>query len=153
MINPITGWFEIVRYYDKTAISIADLVENTCLSRYPRPIEITYNQGSEFIGHEFRKSLIEIEYGITAKPSSLGYPMSNSLLEQIHQVLGNLVWTFNIQQTYIDEKVPWRGILAVAAFAIPSTTNRQKGYSLSQLIFGCDMILLIKHRVDWELIR
>ena len=29
----------------------------------------------------------------------------------------------------------------------------QKGYSLVQLIFGCDMIILIKHRVDWELIR
>ena len=30
---------------------------------------------------------------------------------------------------------------------------RKKGYSPGQLIFGRDMILLIKHRVDWELIR
>ena len=79
--------------------------------------------------------------------------MSNEILEQIHQVLGNLVRTFNIQQTYVDENDPWTGILAAAAFSIPSTTNRQKGYISGQLIFGCDMILPIKYRVDWELIR
>ena len=45
------------------------------------------------------------------------------------------------------------GILAAAAFSILSTTNRQKSYSPVHLIFGQDMILLIKHRVDWELIR
>ena len=31
--------------------------------------------------------------------------------------------------------------------------NRLKGYILGELLFGCDMILLIKHIVDWELIR
>ena len=44
-------------------------------------------------------------------------------------------------------------ILAAAAFEICSTTNRQKGYSLGQLIFVRDMIIPIKHRVDWELIH
>ena len=47
---------------------------------------------------------------------------------------------------------PWKGILDAAAFAIRSTTNRQKGYSPVQLILGRDIILLIKHRVDLELI-
>ena len=70
------------------------------LSRYPTiPIEITYYQGKEFIGHEFRKSLIEDEYRITSKPSTSRNPMSNAILERIHQVLGNLVHTFNLQQT------------------------------------------------------
>ena len=59
MINPVIGWFEFVRYDDKRAINIANLVETTWLSRYPRPIEIIYYQGKEFIGHKFRKSLIE----------------------------------------------------------------------------------------------
>ena len=61
MIYPVTGWFEVVRYYGKRAITIANLVENMWLSRYPRLIEITYDQGKEFIGHGFRKSLIEDE--------------------------------------------------------------------------------------------
>ena len=72
-------------------ISIANLVGTMWLSRYPNPMEITYDQGSEFIGHEFRKYLIEIEYVITAKPSTLVNPTYNAVLEWIHQVLGNLV--------------------------------------------------------------
>ena len=59
------------------------------------------------------------------------------------------MWTFNISQTYVDEDDPWTGILAAVAFAILSKTNRQKGYSPGQLIFGCVIINLIKHRVDW----
>ena len=79
--------------------------------------------------------------------------MSNAILEQIHQVLGNLVRTFNVQQTYIDKNYPWTRILASALFVIHSAASRQKGYSPGQLIFGRDMILPIKHSVGWELIR
>ena len=142
----------MAQYDDKKSISIANLVKSTWLSRYPRSIEIMYDQGSEFIGHELRKSLIEDKNGITTKPSTLGNPMSNALLEGIHQVLGNLVRNFNISQTYIDKNDPWTGILAAAAFVICSTINGIKGYSTSQLVFGHDMILLIKHEVDWEFI-
>ena len=55
MIDPVTGWFEIVHYDDKIVITTANSVENTWLYRYPRPIDIKYDQGKEFIGHEFRK--------------------------------------------------------------------------------------------------
>ena len=75
--------------------------------------------------------------------------MSNAVLEQIHQVLGNLVRIFNIStQTYVDENYPWSGILDAAEFLILSTTNRQNFYGPGQLIFVRDMILLIKHTVD-----
>ena len=59
MTNPVTGWFEIAQYEYKRAITITNLVETTGLSIHPRPIEIMYDQGKEFIGHEFRKYLIE----------------------------------------------------------------------------------------------
>ena len=55
MINPILGWFEIAQYNDKRAISIVNLVESKLLSRYHRPIEITDEQGLEYIGTELRK--------------------------------------------------------------------------------------------------
>ena len=84
----------------------------------------------------------------------MGNPRSNAVLERIHQVLVNLVRTFNIYtQTYFDKDDLWMGTLAAAAFEISPTTNRQKCYSQGQLIFGCDMILPIKRRVDWELLR
>ena len=78
--------------------------------------------------------------------------MPNAVLERIHQVIRNLVRTFNISQTYVDKNDPWTVILAASAFVIFSTTNRLKVYSTVQLVFGHDMILPIKCVVDWELI-
>ena len=118
MIDPVISWFKIMQYDDKRAISIADLVETTWLTNFTRTIEITYDQGSQFISHDSRKSLIETEYGMTSKPSTWGNPTSNAILEQIHQVLGNIVWEFNIKETYVDEDYPWLGILSEAAFVI-----------------------------------
>ena len=79
--------------------------------------------------------------------------MSNAILERIHQVIGNLVHTCNITQTYVDKYDPRSGILAALSFVIRSTRNWLKGYSLGQLIFVHDMILPIKHKVNWESIR
>jgi transposase InsO family protein len=69
MIDPATGWFEIIQSETKTADVVANKVEIAWLSRYPWPIRITYDHGSEFIGSEFQH-LIKQEYDIEAKPSS-----------------------------------------------------------------------------------
>ena len=60
---------------------------------------------------------------------------------------------FNIIQTYVDKDDSRSGILAAAEFVIFLTKNRLKGYSPGQLVFGSYMIILIKHKVGWELIR
>ena len=44
-------------------------------------------------------------------------------------------------------------ILSAAAFTIFSTENRLKAYSPEQLVFVRDIIIPIKHIVDWELLR
>ena len=69
MIDNATVWFEITQYNDKRAISIAKLVETAWLYRYPGTMNFMYDQGSEFIGNEFRKYLIEREHRIFSKPS------------------------------------------------------------------------------------
>ena len=105
------------------------LVETMWLSKYPIPMEIMYDQGSEFIGYKFRKYAIEREHGITDNQSLLGNLTSKTILERIHQVVGNIVQHFNIAQTYVYEDCPWLVILAAAVFGILSKTNRFKGYS------------------------
>ena len=80
-----------------------------------------YEQGSDFIGHEFRKYLIEREYGILAKKSTSGNPNYNTILEWIHSVIGTLIWTYNIEDTYIDKDDPWSGISEAKAFSVHST--------------------------------
>jgi hypothetical protein len=43
MIDPVTGWFEIVEVTNKSATSIQDLFHNTWLARYPRPQFIVFD--------------------------------------------------------------------------------------------------------------
>ena len=91
-------------------VSIANLVDTTWLTKYTTPTESTYDQGSEFIGHDFIKSLIEEEYRITSKPSTSENRISNKTLERIHLVMGNIMRTYNIKDTYIEKYDPWSGI-------------------------------------------
>ena len=45
MIDPVTGWFKITQHDNKRAISIKKMLETTWLNIYPRPAEITHDQG------------------------------------------------------------------------------------------------------------
>ena len=62
MIDLATGWFEILRYNEKQDNRIANLLEQTWFYRYTNPRIITYDQGNEFLGHEFKNDLIERKY-------------------------------------------------------------------------------------------
>ena len=103
MIEPTTGWFEIVRYNYKQAATIANLVEQTWLYIYPLSTIITYDQGNEFLGHAFKNYLIENKYKIKAKCATTENPKANSILERIHQVIVNLVRTYDLQNNYLDK--------------------------------------------------
>ena len=67
------------------------------------------------MGHEFRKSPTQEEYGIIAKRITLINPTSYAILEQIYQFLGNLLQTYNIkEEAYVDDYDPLLGILVTA---------------------------------------
>ena len=74
-------------------------------------------------------------------------PTSKEILERIHSVFGNLLWAYNIKDTYVDKDDPWSGILAPAIIEIISTKNRLKGYTLVQLVFGNYFILPFKYKL------
>lgn len=152
MIDPATGWFEIHQYDDKRSVTVANIAEQEWLSRYPWPTQITFDRGSEFIGHDFQ-DMIRNDYGIKAKPITVRNPQANAIVERIHQVIGNIIRTFELQTNYLDEEDPWKGILSAAAFAVRSTYHTTLQKSPGQLVFGRDMILNIKHTANWEYIR
>ena len=81
----------------------ANLVETTWLTRYTWPIEITFDQGAEFIGRQFKNSLLENGNGLKENPDSSGNPQMNTIIEIMYQVLGNLIWTYNLQETYVNQ--------------------------------------------------
>ena len=94
--------------------------------------------------------MIEDKYGTKNKPASPGNPHLNATIYRIHQILGNLVRTYNLQETCVDDADPFMGILYTAVFAVQSTYHRKKDKSLGQLVFGIDMILPIDHVADWR---
>jgi hypothetical protein len=112
MIDPTSSWFEIAelsvvkqlrrqtvngkelliadKIFDKTSEHIAKLVNKTWLCRYPRCCHLIYNNGSEFKLHS--KYLCE-SYGIKHKPTTVKNPRANGILERVHQVLGLMLRT------------------------------------------------------------
>ena len=96
---------------------------------------------------------MEGEYGIVAKFATTANPQANSVIERIHQVLGNMLRTFKLEENYLDTDDPWAGILAATAFAIRNTYHTTLKATPGQLVFGRDSIFNTKHVADWEAIR
>jgi len=93
------------------------------------------------------------DYGIKVKPKTVRNPQANAVLERVHQTLGNIIRTFELQDKYLDEEDPWAGILSAAAFALRSTYHTTLQASPGQLVFGRDMMLNIKHIANWKAIK
>ena len=68
-------------------------------------MEITYDQGSKFIGHEFQ-NMIQQDYGIKTKPCMVKNPQANSVLERIHQALSDGIRVYELEKYYLDEDDP-----------------------------------------------
>jgi transposase InsO family protein len=122
MIDSITGWFEIQQYDDKKSVTVANIVEQEWLSRYPWPTQITFDRGSKFIGQDFQK-MIKEDYAVKAKPITVRNPQASAIVERVHQVIGNIIRTFELESNYLDEDNPWKGILSATAFVVRSTSH------------------------------
>ena len=131
---------------------IPRLIETTWMVRYPWTVDITYDQWGEFLVHEFKNSLLENEYGIKTTPDYPGNPHVISTIERMHQVLVNIVRTYNLQEKYVDDACPWMGILAASDFYVQYRYYGTKGKSTVQLVFGRGTILPINHIADWRYI-
>ena len=152
MIDPATGWFEMVTIKDKEAITVANKVEQTWLTRYPRPSIIQYDKGREFMA-EFA-AMIKQDYGIKKKGSLMRSPQANSILERVHQMLGNIIRSSEIHlRDNIDENNPWSGVLAATMFALRATYHTTLQAMPMQVTFGRDAILNTKFEADWQAIK
>ena len=139
MIDPATGWFEMREIKDKYAYTIANLVEQTWLTRYPWPTQITYDKGTEFM-REFT-DMIQKDYGIKRRGASVRNPQANSVLERIHQTIGNIIRTFELYDNNdLDEEDPFAGVLSATMFAMRATYHTTTQATPTQLVFGRDAI-------------
>ena len=99
---------------------------------------------------EFAK-MCQSYYGLKRKPIATKNIQSNSIIEGIHQTIGNIIQTFDVSNIVNND--PWSGILAATTFAVHGTYLTAVQASPVQLVFGQDTLLNIKHVADWEHIQ
>ena len=87
--------------------------------------------------------MIKSEYRIKAKCETTENTQASYILETIHQVIVNLVCTFDLKSNDLDKDKPWSGIQAVTVFAVHSTYHTTLQAMPGQQVFGCNMILNI----------
>jgi hypothetical protein len=88
------------------------------LCRYPRPIQVTFDKGLEFksVSKEKCDNLV-IKYS----PTTSYNPQGNSIIERIHQVMGNMLRSFELEERELDIDDPWNESLQACSFDIIST--------------------------------
>ena len=94
MIDPATVWIDIKEISTKRANVVANVLEKTWLTRYPRPSVITLDRGKEFMAEV--KKMIRNDYGIKKRPITVKNLQANSILERVHQMILNILRTFKI---------------------------------------------------------
>lgn len=152
MIDPATGWVEIKDIENKQSSTIANIVEQTWIMRYPWPKVITYDQGKEFLG-DFAQ-MVRRDYGIKMRPITVRNPQANLVVERVHQTIGNMLKTFKLyDKEDWDEEDPWSGILTAVMFGLRATYHTTPQASPMQLIFNRDAILNVKFHADWKFIK
>ena len=165
MIDPATGWFEIIELptasveivrkgeeitdviLDKSSAQVSRLFNMTWLSRYPRAKYIIFDNGSEFKLH-FRE-LCE-SYALKAKTTSVKNPQANSILERIHGVIKDMIRTTGLDMSPTVTPDDIANILVDVAWAVRSTYHTVLETSPGAAIFGRDMLFDIPYIADWS---
>jgi len=149
MIDPSTGWFEVARIISPSSDEVQRAFDSCWLARYPRPVEVGFDNGSEF---KWLFKELCANMGITPKISTDYNPQSNAIIERVHQVLGNALRTFELEKRELEGKEPFEPFLTATAYAIRSTYHTTLGATPGQLVFGRDMILPVQFKANWAAI-
>ncbi len=155
MIGPASSWSEIAELpvvkrqrqqtvngkelliadeiFDETSERIAKLVNKTWLCRYPQCRNSIYDNGSEFKLHF---EYLCDSYSIRHKPTMVKSPQANGILERVHQVLGQMLCTAELDMANSVTPDDVDVFLDNSAWAICSTYHTVLKAFLGAAIFG-----------------
>lgn len=152
MIDPATNWFEIKYLKKVDSEHVMEAFHEQWLCRYPRPAQVGFDNGTEF---KFVFKELCANFNLKSKPTTNYNPQGNSIIERVHQVIGDSLRTLQIRTEDLEENADLKleGYLATVAWAIRSTYHTTLSASPGQLVFGRDMLLPIRFQIDWDLIR
>ena len=149
IIDRATSWPEIIPAQSKDSQVISELFDSEWLCRYPRPVRVIHDNGSEFIGMEFQEMLSS--YGIKSSPTSVKNPKGNAIVERMHLTAGDMLRTAEFEGN--NWKYELNKTLQSVAWAIRSTVSTVTNYSPGQLVFSKDMIMQVQVIAEWERIK
>eukprot|EP00957_Ditylum_brightwellii_P006413 487065-Ditylum_brightwellii.AAC.1 len=96
--------FEIAEIKTKGDDIIANVAETIWLTRYPYPTQVVLDRGKEFMANF--SEMIHKDYGVKKRSITVRNPQANNIIERIHQTIGNMIRSFEVHSTDIDEKDP-----------------------------------------------
>jgi hypothetical protein len=67
--------------------------------------------------------------------------------------MGNMLRTFELEESVLDPNDPWNEFLQACAFGIRSRSHTTIQASPGQLVFGRDMIHDTRFQANWERIK
>jgi hypothetical protein len=117
------------------------------LCRYPQCRHLTYDNGSEFKLHF--EYLCE-SYSINCKPTTDKNPQVNGILECVHQILGQILRTAELDMTNSLTPNDVDVFLDKAAWGICFTYHTVLKAPSGAAIFGQDMLFNIPFVADWQ---
>ncbi len=131
--------------FDKSSTQIARLVNKIWLCRYPRCHHLIHDNGLEFKLHF--ETLCK-SYGIKREPTTIKNSQANAICERIHQVLGTMMRTSEIDMVESVEPADVDTFTDNAAWAICSTYHTVLKASPGAVIFGRDMLFNVPFIAD-----
>ncbi len=155
MIDPASSWLEVVELptisrlmtrtvngkertieeeiFDKSSDRISRLVNKICLCRYPRCRYLIYDNGSEF---KINFETVCDSIGIKRKPTTIKNPQANAICEHVHQVLGTMIRTSELDMADSVHPADIDTFIDNAVWAICSTYHTVLKASPGAAIFG-----------------
>ena len=130
------------------------VLEDTWLSRYPKPVRIIYDQGTEYSNIDFESFLIS--QGIKGCPCTVKNPQSNAILERVHDVIKTSLRTqihANPPSNLHDANALIDRVLASAQYAVRACVHNTYGVSPGAIVFQRDMFLPIPITVNLQMLR
>jgi hypothetical protein len=146
-IDPATSWPERCEITDKRSQTVMNAFHNNWLCHCLRPIQVTFDNGSEFKG-VFKEMCDNL--GIECRPTAFYNPQVKTIIERKHQVMGNMLRAFELEERELDRDDPWNEFLQACAFGIRITFHTTLQASLGQLVFERDMIHGIRFQANWD---
>ena len=87
-------------------------------------------------------------FGLDLKPTTAYNPTANGIVERVHQTLGNMLRTHELEDKELDPHEPFKMYLSSVAWAICSTYHTTLDATPGQVVFGRDTIGQPRHSHD-----